>query len=139
MTQPNTGTISFTNWTRRVRWDGEFRQLDDDTYDHLPHIKKLRELVQKPFIVPGWLTNNKSPQYDPYCKRMECYRKYIGGLSRAVTVFKYAKGKDDAQLSSEVEECLPLILHIRHHAASLQLHALDLEPIVPTGDTRWTR
>ncbi|CAE6474060.1 unnamed protein product [Rhizoctonia solani] len=128
MSQSGTGAISFTTWTRHVRWDGEFRQLDDDTYGHLPHVKKLRELVQKPFIVPAWLANIKSAQYDPYCKRMECYRKYVGGLSKAAAVSKYTKNTDDARLSFEVEESLPLILHIRHHAVSL-LHSLDLEPM----------
>ncbi|CAE6432165.1 unnamed protein product [Rhizoctonia solani] len=125
----NTGVISLTTWTRHVRWDGEFRQLDDDTYGHLSHVRKLRELVQKPLIVPAWLANIESPQYEPYRKRMECYRKYIGGLSKAAAVSKYAKNADDSGLSSEVEECLPLILHIRHHAASLQLHSLHLEPM----------
>ncbi|KDN39877.1 hypothetical protein RSAG8_08528, partial [Rhizoctonia solani AG-8 WAC10335] len=125
------GIASFTTWAQHIHWDREIRQLDDDAYSHLSHVKRLRELVQKRFIVPAWLANMESPQYDPYRERMECYRKYLRSLSRGVSSARYIKEKetDNHRLSFEVEECLPLILHIRHHATSLESHSLDLEPM----------
>ncbi|KEP55626.1 hypothetical protein V565_002400 [Rhizoctonia solani 123E] len=120
---------SYIAWTQHVRLDGEIRLLNDNARDHLPEVKKLLELVDKSLIVPEWLADNKSLQYDPHCNRMKCFRSYIRGLSRGLSLSKYTKDKDDHDLSIEVEECLPFLLHIRRHADALQTYSLGLDPV----------
>ncbi|CUA68290.1 hypothetical protein RSOLAG22IIIB_07818 [Rhizoctonia solani] len=97
-----------------IRWNGRIRPLDDAVYDQLPEAKKLRELVKKSFIVPAWLAKLESPE--------------ALALSVGVSQSEFTLNKDDEDLSFDVHESLPFILHIPRHASALQSH-LMVEPM----------
>ncbi|KDN36315.1 hypothetical protein RSAG8_10937, partial [Rhizoctonia solani AG-8 WAC10335] len=116
------------NWMEYVRWDGEFRSLNDAAYNQLPEVKELRELVKKSFTVPAWIANIESPQLASY-KSPERLGAIVQFLSDEVSTRKYIKDKDDLELSVDVQESLPFILHIRLQVDALQKHASTLEPM----------
>ncbi|KDN37447.1 hypothetical protein RSAG8_10182, partial [Rhizoctonia solani AG-8 WAC10335] len=115
------------DWIEYVRWDGEFHPLDDVTYDQRPEVRKLREIVEKSFIVPAWMANIESPEWGFYNKRrLRDSASYLSSnLSPAVFTFK----KDNEDLSFDVQESLGSILNIPRHATSLGSHFSNIEPV----------
>ncbi|KEP46295.1 hypothetical protein V565_206980 [Rhizoctonia solani 123E] len=114
-------------WIEHVRWDGEFHPFDDVTYDQRPEVLKLREIVDKSFIVPAWMADIESPEWAFYNKRRLCVS--ASKLSSEVSGPQFTQEKDDEELSFDVQESLASILNIPRHAASLETHRLVLEPM----------
>ncbi|CAE7146244.1 unnamed protein product [Rhizoctonia solani] len=115
-------------WAELVGWDGEFRELDADACKDRPEVKKLKEVVEKSYMVPAWLADLKSSKYT-YFTGMERSHEIVEDLSFLVSRPKYTKVENDESLSGDVEECLPFLLQIIRHTNELQSHNVLFEPM----------
>ncbi|KEP49707.1 hypothetical protein V565_094670 [Rhizoctonia solani 123E] len=126
-------TASWSNtysvWIEYVRWDGGFYELHNAAYDRRPEAKKLRELVMKSFTVPEWLADIESPEWASYYKYMRRLRGNASGLSRVVSTDRYNKVQGNEDLSLDVHESLPFILHIGSHTNVLKARHSEFEPM----------
>ncbi|KEP53193.1 hypothetical protein V565_034280 [Rhizoctonia solani 123E] len=115
-------------WQEHVRWDGNFRPLNNAAYEQLPEARKLRELVKRSLVVPAWLANIESPQWALYYNNMRRLRERALALSTAAAQRVYTKDDSDEDLSFDIHESLPSILHLPYHCLSLQLHGSVFNP-----------
>ncbi|CAE6479283.1 unnamed protein product [Rhizoctonia solani] len=115
------------DWIEHVRWDGEFHLLNNVTYGQGLEVKKLREIVMMSTIVPAWLSNIESPEWAFYNKRR--LRNSAEDLSFNISLAGFTLEDKDEDLSFDVQESLGFVLHIPRHAAALNIHFSDLEPV----------
>ncbi|KAG8699706.1 hypothetical protein FRC11_013543, partial [Ceratobasidium sp. 423] len=117
------------SWAQHVGWDTKIRPLNHAEYDNAPEVKKLRELVQRSFTVPAWLTNPESPQYDLYRLHSDRFRTIAEDLADETSASDYTQDKDDKSLSFDVAECLPNLLQIVCQVDALQAAVMGFEPM----------